>query len=226
MQILAMETTERVGSVAAWHDDKLLLQNDLTPEQQSARSLAPALRDLLGQVGWRPAEVELIAVSLGPGSFTGLRVGVTTAKTFAYAMGAEVLGVDTLEVIAAGSPGGVDRLSVAMDAQRGDVVVGQFDRGEDGWFRVVAVTRLVPLEEWLDDLLPGCCVSGPVLQKVHQRLPSHVTALDAGCWRPVAANVARLAARDYASGRHDDLWSLSPRYSRRPAAVEKWEQRE
>jgi tRNA threonylcarbamoyladenosine biosynthesis protein TsaB len=225
MRILALETTERVGSVAAWHGDKLLLQNDLAPHQQSARSLAPGLRDLLGQIGWRPGDVELVAVSRGPGSFTGLRVGVTAAKTFAYAVGAEVLGVDTLETIAAGTPDGVSRLAVAVDAQRGDVVVQPFERGEDGWLEPVEPARLIPADEWFAGLAAGWSVSGPVLHKLLGSIPSHVVPLDAACWRPTAANVARLAARDYAAGRRDDLWGLVPNYSRRPAAEEKWAKR-
>jgi len=225
MRILALETTERVGSVAAWHDDKLLLQRDLAPDEQSARSLAPGLRDLLGQVGWRPGEVELVAVSRGPGSFTGLRVGVTVAKTFAYAVGAEILGVDTLETIAAGAPDVVFRLAVAVDAQRGDVMAQPFERGEDGWLRPVEPARLMPAGEWFAGLSSGWNVSGPVLRKLLGRVPSQVVALDAACWRPTAANVARLAARDHAAGRRTDLWGLVPHYSRRPAAEEKWAKR-
>jgi len=225
VRILALETTERVGSVAAWRDNNLLLQKDLAPDQESARSLAPAIRDLLGQIGWRPGDVELVAVRQGPGSFTGLRVGVTTAKTFAYAVGAQVLGVDTLEAIAAGAPEGVSRLSAAMDAQRGDVVARRFERGDGGWLVPVEPARLIPLEEWLAGLTAGWHVSGPVLRKLPGRIPSHVVALEAAYWRPTAVNVARLAARDYAAGRRDHVWALAPRYSRRPAAEEKWEQR-
>ena len=225
MRILALETTERVGSVAAWHGDNLLLQNDLAPDQQSARSLALGLRDVLAEVGWRPGDVELVAVSQGPGSFTGLRVAVTTAKSFAYAVGAEVLGVDTLETIAAGAPDRVSRLAVAMDAQRGDVVAQRFERGRDGWLRPVEPASLIPADEWLAGLAAGWSVSGPVLRKLVGRLPSHAVALEAACWRPTAANVARLAARDHAAGRRDDLWGLVPHYSRRPAAEEKWAKR-
>ena len=225
MRILALETTERVGSVAAWRDGNLLLQNDLDPNQQSARSLAPILRDLLGQVGWRPGDVGLVAVSQGPGSFTGLRVGVSTAKTFAYAVGAEVLGVDTLQTIAAAAPDDLSRLAVAVDAQRGEVVAQRFERGDDGLPKPVDSPHLLPIDAWLAGLPPGCNVSGPVLRKLAGRLPAHIVPLESSYWRPTAANVARLAARDYAAGRHDDLWSFVPRYCRPSAAEEKWAKR-
>src|SRR5271163_2151267 len=96
-RILALETSELTGSVAAAADGNVLAELQLDPQQRSAQSLAPAIRALLAQVGWQPADIDLLAVTIGPGSFTGLRVGVATAKVFAYACGAEVLGISTLE---------------------------------------------------------------------------------------------------------------------------------
>ena len=224
MKILALETTEMVGSLAAMDDGNLLLQQYLRSDHRSARSLAPGIKSLIGQVGWRAAEVDLVAVTVGPGSFTGLRVGVTTAKTFAYAVGAEVLGIDTLEAIAAGAPESIDSLSVAIDAQRGEVVAGCFRRDSAGQFRLTEPSRLIDLGEWLDGLPPDTVVSGPILRKCADRVPEGVRMLDAAYWPPQAATLARLAARDHAAGRRDDLWSLVPRYSRRSAAEEKWEQ--
>jgi tRNA threonylcarbamoyladenosine biosynthesis protein TsaB len=221
MRILALETTEAIGSVAAAAGDELLAQQQLNPGQRSAQSLAPAIRSLLEHVGWRPAEVQLVAVSAGPGSFTGLRVGVTTAKVFAYAAGAEVLGIDTLEVIAAAAPPEIPSLHAMVDAQRGDVAARAFRRGPDGWLQPAGPTALVPLDAWLAGLPAGTVVSGPGLIKRVGDLPPGVTVLDPAYWAPTAANVARLAHRHYAAGRRDDPWSLAPRYSRRPAAEEK-----
>ena len=69
---------------------------------------------------------------------------------------------------------------------------------------------------------PGFAVSGPVLKKWTDPLPEGVAMLDRAFWRPTAANVARLAYRDYLAGRRDDLWKLLPLYSRPSAAEEKW----
>ena len=103
------------------------------------------------QVGWRPRDVQLVAVSIGPGSFTGLRVGVTAAKVFAYAVGAEVLGVNTLEAIAANCAGTAiaTTMSVVIDAQRGEVVVQSFVRQPDGWFEPAGPEELVDADAWL-----------------------------------------------------------------------------
>ncbi len=252
MRILALETTDKIGSVAAIADDNLLAELMLDHSQRSAQSLLPAVHSLLGQVGWLPADVQLVAVSIGPGSFTGLRVGVTAAKVFAYAVGAEVLGVNTLEAIAANCLDTQhNEVSVVIDAQRGEVVVQSFVRQADGWFQPAGPEELLDADVWLARLqavgsgqwaagsgrgespisdpqspIPNpSVVTGPGLVRLLDRLPPGVVALDESFWRPRAAVVVRLAARHYAQGRRDDLWKLVPRYYRRSAAEEKWDAR-
>src|SRR5438105_3971142 len=132
MRILGVETSGSSGSVAVLDDEQLLATVALDPAQRTARTLAPAIRDLLTQVSWRPADVQLVAVTAGPGSFTGLRLGVTTAKTFAYAVGCQVLGVNTLEVIAAQTPRECSPLEIVLDAQRQQLFVGTLARSHSG----------------------------------------------------------------------------------------------
>jgi tRNA threonylcarbamoyladenosine biosynthesis protein TsaB len=223
MRLLAIETTGLAGSVAAIDDRNLLAELDLPQDQGSSRSLAPALQRLLAAVGWKPRDVEVVGVVVGPGSFTGLRVGVTAAKTFAYAVGAQVVAIDTLEVIAAAAPTGIIRLSVAVDAQRGQVVATDFARATDGWLHPAAPARLLDVEAWWAGLPPGSLVAGPVLRQLAERLPSHLVLLDPEYWFPRAAAAGRLATRLYAAGQRDDLWNLVPRYSRRSTAEEKWD---
>jgi tRNA threonylcarbamoyladenosine biosynthesis protein TsaB len=225
VRIVALETTETIGSVAALADGTLLSELKLDPDQRTAQSLAPGLETLLEGVRWAAADIDLVAVTVGPGSFTGLRIGVTTAKTLAYCAKADILGVDTLEVVANTSPDGVDTVSVAVDAQRGQAVVGMFRRGADGWFEPMDPARLVEVADWLAEIPPGVVVSGPILRKLAGRLPGSVDVLPPEYWYPTAAQVGRLAARQYAAGRRDDAFSLVPRYSRRSAAEEKWEKR-
>ena len=240
-RILALETSDMTGGVAAAIDDKVLAEIVLEPRQRSAQSLAPAIRALLAQIGWQPREVELVAVTSGPGSFTGLRVGVATAKVFAYATGAGVLGVSTLEVIAAASPPEIDMLTVAVDAQRGEVVAQDFHRGSAGSVRPDAVVgqkvptqasglnlvplgpyRLLPMADWLTGLPHGFAISGPALKKWSAPFPSGIQVLAPEYWRPTAAYVARLAHRDYMAGRRDDIWRLLPVYSRPARLKRSW----
>jgi len=252
MRILAMETSDKTGAVAAIDDGNVLAELTLEQTQRSAQSLAPAMRDLLKQVAWNPSDVQLVAVSIGPGSFTGLRVGVTAAKVFAYAVGAEVLGVSTLEAIATNSgtapilvsaktglspsaqPEASRPVSVVIDAQRGEVVVQSFLQQPDGWFAAAGPEELLDADRWLEKLQAaisplwkgtGASVTGPGLVRLIDRLPPGVEVVDRSLWTPRAAVVGLLAARYYGQGRRDDLWKLVPRYYRRSAAEEKWEAR-
>jgi tRNA A37 threonylcarbamoyladenosine modification protein TsaB len=141
-------------------------------------------------------------------------------------VGANVLGVNTLETIAAASPAEVATLWTVMDAQRGDVVVRSFVRDSaDGWLKPPGQQELLPIEVWFGRLAPGDRVAGPILSKLADRLPTGVLPLDPHHWPPRAGQVARLAARDHAAGRRDDFWKLVPAYVRHSAAEERWLQK-
>ena len=223
MRILALETSGTAGSIAAADGPRLVAEHVLDPLQRSAQSLAPGIQRLLAAIGWRVTDIELVAVTLGPGSFTGLRVGVATAKALAYALEARCIGVNTLEVIAAQCREDCSRLSVAMDAQRGQVFAEFFERSEAGW-RVIAAPSVLSNDEWLGSLNPDIAASGPALVKLATHLPLGVRMTEAGDWRPRAATVAALASMRQLAGAYDDVWKLAPLYLRKSAAEEKWEQ--
>lgn len=221
-RLLALETTERPGSVAVAENGCVLEEIQLNPTQRTTQSLAPAVERLLLSVGWQPRHVRLVACCTGPGSFTGLRVGVTMAKTFAYCIGADVIGLDTLEVIAAGVPQEVARFWVVMDAQRRQVVSSSFCRGSDGWPQIDQTPVLESVDTWLARLSAGSVVTGPGLRRLADQLPPGVTCVPPDFWAPTAASVARVAFRCFAFGRRDQLWSLCPRYIRPSYAEEKF----
>lgn len=224
LRILALETSGLSASVAVLDAGKVLAELKLNPQRRSAQLLAPGIRDLLGQVGWESREVNVVAVARGPGSFTGLRIGVVTAKTFAYAIGAELVAVNTLEVIAdqARLEAPTPRLAVAMDAQRGEVFAASFMRsGGEGFGWQQNAAQVVDEGAWLASLVPGTAVSGPALVKLGERIPPHAILTPEDCWFPTAAGVGRLAARKHAAGQRDDLWKLAPLYLRASAAEEK-----
>lgn len=225
MIVLALETSAVAGSVALFRGDRLLAERQLDPMRRSAQTLASALVDALAAAACLPADVRLVATTVGPGSFTGLRVGVTAAKTFAYAARAEVLGLNTLEVIAAQVPlalrsAGAVEIQAVLDAQRKEVFVGRFRFAPDELERC-APDAIVPVQTWLDSLQPGVIVTGPVLDKLEGRLPAGVIAVAHARRNPQAATVGRLAWRDYLRGRRGDLWKLAPEYLRASAAEEK-----
>ena len=224
MRILALESSLFEGSVAALDSGKVLRETKLDPALRTARSFAPGMRQMLREVGWKPADVQLITVATGPGSFTGLRVACTAAKVFAYAVKAEVIAVDTLEVIAAQVPPGHPALIMAvMDAQREELFLKSFRRAADGQLADKSELRIVGNDAWLADLAqdPSSLITGPGLHKLVERIPAGVQVAPSENWAPMAATVGQLGWRAYQSGRRDDVFGLLPDYGRPSAAEEK-----
>ena len=227
MRILALESSGTTGSVAALESDKLLCETPLDPSLRSARSLAPAMQRLLAEVGWSPRDVQLVAVTSGPGSFTGLRVGLTTAKAFAYAADAEVLGINTLEVLAEQAPAEATVVHAVLDAQRQELFAATFTHDPTTLSRRLqaAEARILSIDAWLASLSPGDMVIGPVLARLRSRLPVGIQIAPEPSWTPMAASVGRIACRRYASGERQDVFQLTPLYLRRSAAEEKADSR-
>jgi tRNA threonylcarbamoyladenosine biosynthesis protein TsaB len=221
VRIVALETSGLRGSVAALAGPKELLQLELNPEQRSAQSLAPAIRQLLAEVGWRPMDVELLAVTIGPGSFTGLRVGVTTAKVMAYAIGAQLIGVTTLEAIAEQLPAEVQRAAIILDAQRQQLYVGNYVRRDDASWELAHDIKIESIDDWLANLNCNAIVSGPPLVKLAARLPDGVVCAPQDTCFPMAAAVGRVGFRHFQAGHRSDPFQLTPLYLRRSAAEEK-----
>lgn len=224
MYALALETTDPIGSVALFRKGECVDWRWLPPDRRSAQTLAPAMRDLLREFRVRSNEIGLVGVSVGPGSFTGVRIGLVTAKTFAYAVGAEIIGIDTLEAVAAGLPADVSRVAVMADAQRGDIVGKLFERQENGTWHASETCRPQKPLDWLRTLPAsnGLVVAGPGASRFKEILAEHGyrPAPDNLC-RPNAYAVGHLAWSYYGLGRRDDLWKLMPQYFRPSYAEEK-----
>jgi len=219
VRIIALETSGRTCRVAALSGSTPL--DELEPEasQRSSQSLAPGIRTLLDRVGWTAQQLELIVVTQGPGSFTGLRIGVMTAKTLAYVTGAAVVGVNTLAAIAEQA----GRLPVwaVLDAQRQQLFAARFESGTDKTPTPVEPTRIINNDVWIASLTPDAVVSGPGLSRIQQKLPPEVIAVDEQLWNVRATTVGQIGFRQYQGGRRDDVWKMLPEYFRPSAAEEK-----
>ena len=123
MNIVAIETATETVGVAVRAADGAEAELTLTGRRRHVESLTPALEHLLSQVGLRATELEAVAVDLGPGLFTGLRVGVSAAKGLAQALGIGVVGLSSLDVLleASARSGQSGLLLAAVDARRGEV---------------------------------------------------------------------------------------------------------
>lgn len=126
MKILALESSALAASVAVTEDETLLAQSFQNSGLTHSCTLMPLCRDLLDHLGMTLSEIDLIAVAAGPGSFTGLRIGVSTAKGLAFAAGKPCCGVSTLEAMAYSVAHMGGELCPVMDARRNQVYNARF----------------------------------------------------------------------------------------------------
>ncbi len=131
MNIVALETATETVGVAVRTDAGVEAQLALTGRRRHVESLTPALDHLLHQVGLRPPDVEVVAVDVGPGLFTGLRVGVAAAKGLAQALGIGLVTATSLDILlaAAAEVGHHGPVCAALDARRGEVFAAVRDVG-------------------------------------------------------------------------------------------------
>ena len=227
MKTLAIDTSLAAGSVAAFVDGRLA-ERRLDVPGDHARLLAAAVAEAAGELGWQPHEADLIAVVRGPGSFTGLRVGVTTAKALAWATGARLVGISGFEAIAAGTARATGRhdqpIAIGFDAGRGDVYAATavpLSASMTGW--EVGPAALQPLDAWVASLPGGTAVSGPALASVPSGLAARADLVVAPLesWQPSAVEAGRLALLRAAAGAIDDPFTLVPEYLRPSYADER-----
>ena len=220
-RLLILETSGRAGWVALALGAELQGVRPLDEARRNARDLAPAVAELLADQAWKPRDVHAVVVSRGPGSYTGLRVGIMSAKTFAYATGCAAIAVDTFVAIARQVPDSVARVDVVADAQQDKIYVQSFIRDAVGWL-ALADLSIRPFADWLAVREPGAPVTGPGLRKWADRLPENVPVASANLWDAQPMSLLQLGLARYLAGERDDPWTLEPLYLRPSSAEEQW----
>lgn len=219
---LAIDTSTDHACIAVGLDEGTCIIAPAGDSRRHGRGLVPSLRDLLKGAGIRPASLGAIAVGLGPGSFTGLRIGLTAAKTLAYAVGCPLVGLDSFEAIARNAPDESLRVCVVANGQRGDLFVADFAREAPGTpLRPVLPTRLERLDSWPGTVASGTFILGPPLGRSEPTWPDGVGRGEAQAGYPEGRRLIALARERFAAGEVVDPWFLEPNYGRRGAAEEK-----
>ncbi len=231
LNVLALDTATPRAAVAVATAAGAVHVARPDPQARHGRNLVPAIRDLLQQAGLAVGAIDVFAVGLGPGSYTGLRVGLTVAKVLAYAAGRPLVGFDSLEAVAQNAPCDALRVAVVADAQRGDLYTAEFARdAPDGPLVCRKPSGVEPLAAWAARVAPGTLVLGPGLhleRRPEPPLPAHAHALaadDLANW-PDARRLPDLAYDLWQRGRREDPWFLEPLYLRRSAAEDQWERK-
>lgn len=245
--LLAIETSGKFGSVAVASQDTESVDSiqsiDLPRNIGSAQSLAQGIQELTRETKIALSEVGCIALVNGPGSFTGLRVGIATAKSMAYAMKIPVVGLDTLDVIQLQwtcdprfpqEPGSAVYAHAILDAYRGQIFVKSKNKAGES-----SESRLIDLADFLEECRntepdPTTHIMvGPGVERVKRFVDRELVSEDLKLWfskvscfddqscEPHAKFVAKIGLQKWADGGQIDPISLLPNYFRGSAAEEK-----
>lgn len=230
---VAIETTGRFGSVAVLRGQRIIRKVNLNPDQRSAATLAPVLQGILKWCKQTHQNPSFISVADGPGSFTGLRIGVTTAKTLCYALELPLVSVDSLAAIAAAAfhtNPSCQAIWAVIDAYRGQVFHGRFERPgllpdaasvPDDWTAHPQTIEVIGQKRWetqLEQKPPQIGLAGDP-KPLGAR---SANALQRDC---DAIGVGLLALRAASLGQFSDPMQLVPRYLKVSAAEEKMSER-
>ncbi|MGT2910170.1 tRNA (adenosine(37)-N6)-threonylcarbamoyltransferase complex dimerization subunit type 1 TsaB [Streptococcus cameli] len=213
MKVLALDTSNQALSVALLDEESLVAEQLLTIKKNHSISLMPTIDFLVASAGWKPTDIERIVVAKGPGSYTGLRVAVATAKTLAYALKADLVGVSSLYSLAA-MVSEVGLVIPLMDARRNNVYAGFYEKGKavmaDGHFSFETVLQRA--KEWGQVTFVGEVT--PFIEQIQEQLPE---AKIQSSW-PSAYEIGK-----YGLGLEpQNIHAFEPDYLKRVEAEENW----
>lgn len=248
-KLLAIDTSTGMLTVALSEDGRLTAERRSHAQRNHSIRLLPEIDDMLKEAGVPPAALDAIAVGTGPGSYTGVRIGVTVAKTFAWSLGVPVVGVSSLEALALGDAhtlkkdaqadaGSVSWYVPLLDARRKQAYCAVYASGPSGWSRL-ADDGIRVVADWLPELdtllarsrergeLPNRIVFGGETDGFRETLEAWegrgavIRASEIG-----AGAIAELAWRRMRSGEADDTHALVPNYTQLAEAEVKLLQKE
>lgn len=195
MLIVAADTSTDWLSVALWRDGEVLAAFDERVPRRHSELLLTVTRDLLTEAGVALTEIDRFAITRGPGSFTGVRIGVSTWKGLACANEKPLVGVSTLEAMAVGAPPGTTRLCPMLDAKMAEVYAAVFEKHGDA-LDVAFTEQAIAPESLLDHVSPETTFLGDgallYADAIRARFPEAII-LDERYAYPNARSVAALA---------------------------------
>lgn len=222
---VAIETSCRQGGIALGAGDQLVEAVAFQAHRRHAVQLVARLDELLSRHGLRATDPDQLYVSVGPGSFTGLRIGITVARTLAQLAGnLRCVAVPTAEAVAENAAQlDAQNLGVVLDARAGLVHATLFRRARGG-FVPAGPAQTLPAEDFADRAPRPITLIGEGLA-YHRIAADAITIGEESLWLPSAEGLWRAGRRRAKAGRFDDFRRIRPLYLRKPEAVRLWEKR-
>lgn len=224
MKILGLDTSTMISTCAVMEGNEIIGEYTINQNMSHSEKLVPMIKELLDNLNLRPKDIDLYGVALGPGSFTGLRIGVGTVKTLAHLFDKPIVGISTLEALAYNLP--YNKTIVPMiDARRNRVYTGIYTwQGEE--LKTLKEEEAIEIEklfEILDDY-EDIVISGDGSQVykdvIRENLGDRIKVATAGANICRASSICDLAKRNYERGLVDDYYKIAPEYLR-PSQAER-----
>ncbi len=219
MLTLALECATKTIGIALLDEEDVRAEIYLNSGRHHAEVLLPALDRLFLLTGLTPADVDLLACTVGPGSFTGLRIGVSTVKGLALATGKPVVGVSTLEVLAMNAIPSSRLICPMLDARKNQVYTGLYRMGPDTLPIAVRPEELADVAQFLRKLDQEEIIflgEGAIRHEklIRESGKGRTLLLESSQQRLMASAVGLIGLRRYRSGDIVDALTLTPRYLR------------
>jgi len=240
MRILALDTATSACTVAVVEDDAPLAELTLQVPRAHSTRLMPLVAQAVAESGLAKTDLDALAVGVGPGSFTGLRIGLSTVKGLAFALGKPCVGVPTLKALAYGTGAQLGLVVPMLDAKRGEVFAAVYAAGDSDpntWAELVPPCHIPvgELGERVQELRAGLrhtwqfvTVAGDVAVRYAPALglgPDLTRLAPAGALLPRAWAVARVGRALLEAGAATDPDALAPIYLRKSEAEHLWDTR-
>ncbi len=210
--LLAVDTSTAQVGLALYDGTQVPGEMTWTTLQHHTTELAPALAGLLTRSGNSMDRISALGVAIGPGSFTSLRVGLSFVKGLALARSLPIVGIPTLDIVAAGQPLAKHPLAAVLQAGRARIAIGWYKSSRNGW-QARGPVKSGTVDELLDQIKSPTLIAGELTSEERQRLTGKniVLASPANCVRRPSI-LAQLAWARYQENKMDEAASLAPIY--------------
>jgi len=212
MKILGLDTSTKILSLGVY-DNGSVYEYDVEYARKHSSQAIVSVQKVIQALGWELSDLDYLACGLGPGSFTGVRIGVALVKGLAFALNKPIVGVSTLDILALNADkDGV--IAPIIDAKR-SLVYCSIYRRKNGKIKKIAPYMLVPIEEFLNKVSRNAFLLGDgcglykdeILKKA-----KNLTAMDKDYWYPKSGNVIRAALEQVKLKKITDTFKIKPIY--------------
>ncbi|MCH5211139.1 MAG: tRNA (adenosine(37)-N6)-threonylcarbamoyltransferase complex dimerization subunit type 1 TsaB [Oscillospiraceae bacterium] len=230
MRVLALDTSSNVATVAVMEDDLLLGEYILNHKKTHSQKIMMMVEQILSDLELTANDIDIFAAAVGPGSFTGLRIGVATVKALAHAAGKEVVSVGTLEALAYNVPYAEHIIVPVLDARRNNVFAASYIW--DGEFKEIGEPEGITIEECVEscgDFLETVFVGDGAIKHreyIVEKLGDRAIFPHGAALNPRASSVAAVAMEKAKRGETQSYLEMKPHYIKKSQAEKDLEQKE